>query len=82
MGPDPSARVRVRPYICERVLGDAMPGVWGVYDRYSCEEEKTQALPKLSDLIERIVKPEVMIANSIPLRFCQPDKQADLQSTG
>ena len=59
-----------------------MPGVWGVYDRYSCEEEKTQALPKLSDLIERIIKPEVMIANSIPLRFRQPDKQADLQSTG
>ncbi len=80
MGPDPSARVR--PDICERVLGDAMPGVWGDYDRYSCEEEKTQDLPKLSALIERIIKPEVKIANSIPLRFRQPEKQADLQSTG
>ena len=79
MGSDPSARVR--PDICERVLGDAMPGVWGVYDRYSCEEEKTQALPKLSDSIERIIELEVKIANSIPLRFRQPDKQADLQST-
>lgn len=59
-----------------------MPGVWGVYDRYSCEEEKTQALPKLSDSIERIIELEVKIANSIPLRFRQPDKQADLQSTG
>ena len=58
-----------------------MPGVWGVYDRYSCEEEKTQALPKLSDSIERIIELEVKIANSIPLRFRQPDKQADLQST-
>jgi integrase len=28
------ARAGVRPDSCERVLGHAIPGVWGVYDRY------------------------------------------------
>ena len=76
------ARAGVRPDICERVLGHAIPGVWGVYDRYSYEDEKTEALAKLSDLIERIIEPEVKVPNPIPLRFRQPDRQADLQSTG
>lgn len=43
---------------------------------------KSEALPKLSDLIERIIEAEVKIANSVPLRFRQPDRQWDLQSTG
>jgi len=65
------ARAGVRPDICERVLGHAIPGVWGVYDRYSYEDEKTEALSKLSDLIEKIISPEVKVANPIPLRFRQ-----------
>jgi integrase len=76
------AHTGVRPDICERVLGHAIPGVWGVYDRYSYEDEKTEALAKLSDLIERIIEPEAKVANPIPLCFRRPDRQGDLQSTG
>lgn len=45
------------------------PACGGVYDRYSYEDEKTEALSKLSDLIERIIAPEAKTANPIPLRF-------------
>ena len=76
------ARAGVRPDICERVLGHAIPGVWGVYDRYSYEEEKTEAISKLAELIEQIISPQKKAANPIPLRFRQPDRQEDLQSTG
>ena len=76
------SRAGVRPDICERVLGHAIPGVWGVYDRDSYEDEKAEALAKLSDLIERIVSPDWHDSNPIPLRFRQPDRQPDLQSTG
>ena len=76
------SRAGVRPDICERVLGHAIPGVWGVYDRYSYEEEKAEALAKLSNLIERIVSPDRQDSNPIPLRFRRPDRQPDLQSTG
>jgi hypothetical protein len=62
------ARAGVRPDICERVLGHAIPGV---YDRYSYEDEKTEALSKLSDLSERIIAPEAKVANPIPMRFRQ-----------
>lgn len=72
------ARAGVRPDICERVLGHAIPGVWGVYDRYSYEEEKTDAMSKLSDLIERIILPEVKVANPIPLRFRQKIEESEL----
>ena len=63
------SRAGVRPDICERVLGHAIPGVWGVYGRYSYEDEKAEALAKLSDLIERIVSPDRQDSNPIPLRF-------------
>lgn len=76
------ARAGVRPDICERVLGHAIPGIWGVYDRYSYEDEKSEALSKLADLVERIIAPEIKVANPVPLRFRQHDKQAGLQSTG
>lgn len=32
------SRPGIRPDICERVLGHAIPGVWGAYDRYSYAE--------------------------------------------
>ena len=39
----------------ERVLGHAIPGVEGVYDRHRYDDEKAGALQRLADLIERIV---------------------------
>jgi hypothetical protein len=41
--------------IAERVLGHKIRGVAGVYDRYSYEQQKADALAKLAELIERIV---------------------------
>ena len=34
------ARARVLPHICERVLGHAIAGVEGVYDRHTYELQK------------------------------------------
>jgi integrase len=41
----------------ERVMGHAIAGVEGVYDRHKYLEEKAVALAKLAALIERIVNP-------------------------
>ncbi|MDE2340074.1 MAG: tyrosine-type recombinase/integrase, partial [Alphaproteobacteria bacterium] len=65
------ARGSIRPDICERVLGQAIPGVQGIYDRYCYEDEKIDAIARLSDLVERIVLPDTKVANPIPLRFRQ-----------
>jgi integrase len=51
------ARAGVRPDIAERVMGHAIEGVEGVYDRHSYVVEKADALRKLAGLIERIVEP-------------------------
>jgi integrase len=51
------ARAGVLPHICERVLGHAIPGVEGVYDRHEYNEEKAVALAKLAQLVETIVNP-------------------------
>jgi integrase len=40
----------------ERVLGHAIPGVEGVYDQYSYQTEKGEALAKLANLVAKIVK--------------------------
>lgn len=50
------ARAGVRPDISERVLGHAIPGVEGVYDRHSYRDEKLDALERLAALVLRIVK--------------------------
>jgi integrase len=42
----------------ERVLGHAIPGVEGVYDQYSYQTEKGEALAKLAGLVAKIVKDE------------------------
>jgi integrase len=47
----------VRPDIAERVLGHAIRGVEGVYDRHSYRDEKAHALNALAGLIESIVNP-------------------------
>jgi integrase len=60
------ARVGVRPDIAERVMGHAIAGVEGVYDRHSYREEKADALRQLAGLIETIINPQS--AKVIPLR--------------
>jgi integrase len=51
------SRAGVRPDVAERVLGHAISGVEGVYDRHSYREEKADALRQLAGLIESIVNP-------------------------
>ena len=48
-------RAGVRPDISERVLGHAITGVEGTYDRHSYAEEKRDALERLAAMVERIV---------------------------
>jgi integrase len=49
------SRAGVRPDIAERVMGHAIAGVEGVYDRHSYAAEKAAALAKLATLIDAIV---------------------------
>jgi integrase len=51
------ARAGVRPDVSERVLGHAIQGVEGVYDRHSYEDEKRQAVEALAGMVERIINP-------------------------
>jgi integrase len=51
------ARAGVRPDIAERVLGHAIPGVEGVYDRHTYSAEKADALSKLDALVGKILNP-------------------------
>lgn len=51
------ARAGVRPDISERVLGHAIAGVEGVYDRHMYRAEKAEALEKLAALVERLIDP-------------------------
>jgi integrase len=51
------SRANVRPDIAERVLGHAIPGVEGVYDRHHYADEKADALQRLASLVETIVNP-------------------------
>lgn len=51
------SRAGVRPDISERVLGHAIGGVEGVYDRHEYRDEKAYALLRLADLVEMILNP-------------------------
>jgi integrase len=51
------SRAGVRPDIAERVLGHAIGGVEGVYDRHSYREEKAEALKRLAALLGTIINP-------------------------
>lgn len=59
------SRARVSPDISERVLGHAIPGVAGVYDRHAYVEEKREALEALAALLNRIIQPKP--ANVVPI---------------
>jgi integrase len=61
------ARAGVRPDIAERVMGHAIAGVEGVYDRHSYRDEKADALARLAGLLEGIVNPSPE-GNVVPLR--------------
>ena len=50
------SRASVRPDVSERVLGHAIPGVEGVYDRYSYDREKAEALAQLASLVRSIIE--------------------------
>ena len=60
------SRAGIRPDIAERVLGHAVDGVEGIYDRHPYDAEKADALRKLAALIERIVNPPS--DNVVPLQ--------------
>lgn len=51
------SRAGVQSEHAERVLGHAIGGVEGIYDRHSYATEKAEAVRKLAALIERIVNP-------------------------
>jgi integrase len=51
------SRCGVRPDIGEHVLGHAVQGVEGIYDRHSYDAEKADALRRLAGLIQQIVGP-------------------------
>jgi integrase len=59
------SRAGVLPHVSERVLGHAIPGVEGVYDRHSYDTEKAHALTKLAALVETIINPPS--GNVVPL---------------
>ena len=51
------SRAGVRPDIAERVMGHAIAGIEGVYDRHSYRDEKADALNKLAGLIALVLDP-------------------------
>jgi integrase len=51
------SRAGVRPDIAERVLGHAIAGVEGVYDRHDYLDEKADAMLHLGGLIKTIISP-------------------------
>jgi integrase len=52
------SRAGVRPDVAERVLGHAIPGVAGTYDRFHYLEEKREALKLLAETVRGIVDQE------------------------
>jgi integrase len=51
------SRAGIRPDIAERVMGHAIAGVEGVYDRHTYKDEKADALERLAALLDAIVHP-------------------------
>jgi integrase len=63
------ARAGVSSEHAERVLGHAIDGVEGTYNRHAYHAEKADALRKLATLVERIVDPPT--ENVLELRAAQ-----------
>ena len=51
------SRARVRPDVAEQIMGHAIQGVAGTYNRYDYFDEKADALAKLAGLIALILDP-------------------------
>jgi integrase len=51
------SRAGVSSEHAERVMGHAIPGVEGIYDRHAYRDEKGEALARLATLVENIVEP-------------------------
>src|SRR5262249_45072858 len=66
------ARAGVHPHIAERVLGHAIRGVEGVYDRHNYEVEKADALRRLADLVGHIVSGEPDGNNILRFQAARP----------
>ena len=58
------SRAGVRPDVAERVMGHAIQGIEGIYDRHSYEQEKADALAKLAGLLDTILNPQ---ENVVPI---------------
>jgi integrase len=71
------SRAGVRPDIAERVLGHAIPGIRGVYDRHSFFSEKADALKRLAVLVDGIVSPSDNVPATKRRRKRADDKIAD-----
>jgi integrase len=63
------SRAGVQSEHAERVLGHAIRGVEGIYNRHSYDAEKADVLRKLAALIERIVTPPS--PNVVPLEHAR-----------
>ena len=50
------SRLQIKQHIRERVLNHAQGGILGGYDQYDYFQEKADALNKLADEIDRVVK--------------------------
>jgi integrase len=61
------AELGVADNIAEQVLGHAIRGVHGIYNRHAYFEEKGEALKGLAELVERIVNPPAG-DNVVPLK--------------
>jgi integrase len=59
------SRAGIRPDIAEIVVGHRLQGVRGIYDRYSYQAERKDALEKLAGLLDQIIDPQ---PNIIPIR--------------
>ena len=60
------ARAGVSSEHAERVMGHAIGGVEGIYDRHTYAAEKRDALSKLAALVDSIVNPRP--ADVVPLK--------------
>jgi hypothetical protein len=60
------ARAGVLSEHAERVMGHAIGGVEGIYDRHSYLDEKADALARLAALIDSIVHPRS--ADVLPMK--------------
>ena len=51
------ARAGVADNVAERVLGHAIGGVHGIYNRHAYASEKADALARLATLVDTIINP-------------------------